>query len=484
MTPSAHYDMIILGGGPGGSRAAFDAAARGLSVALVDRDGLGGTCLNRGCIPTKLLLGATAALPLLEAQKKLKAADGHIAFDLPALQQRKDRYVKGTRQALEKRLKAAGIAVYAGEGRVTAAPPTDNPADGDGELTVAAVQADGTTQETRLAWGTLIVATGSTPASFPGLAADGAAVLDSTALLDVTEAPESLMVVGGGAIGLEMADFFSRLGTRITIVEGMGRLAPTEDPEVGDTLRKVYAREGWAIHTGRKVASLATVNEGDGGTGCKAVLRFEDGEELTAQKALLAVGRRPASAGIGLDVLGATLRGPGWVQTDDCLRAAPRVYAIGDVNGRTLLAHAADHQARYAVRHACGATATAYDAGVMPACVYGHLEAMRVGPTVEELKNAGFSPRVSRSMLIANPIAQAYGTTQGFVKIVWVDGRIRGVTAVGHGVSHLVTLAAVLAGGSGAATGWTAHDAGSVIFAHPTLDEALEAAMEAPQESA
>jgi dihydrolipoamide dehydrogenase len=465
--------MIILGGGPGGSRAAFDAAARGLSVALVDRDGLGGTCLNRGCIPTKLLLGATAALPLLEAQKKLKGADGHIAFDLPALQQRKDRYVKGTRQALEKRLKAAGIAVYAGEGRVT----SERQGDADGELAVTAVLADGTTQETRLGWGTLIVATGSTPASFPGLAADGAAVLDSTALLDVTEAPESLMVVGGGAIGLEMADFFSRLGSRITIVEGMGRLAPTEDAEVGDTLRKVYAREGWTIHTGRKVASLATV---DG----RAVLRFEDGEELTASKALLAVGRRPASVGIGLEVLGATLRGPGWVQTDEWLRAAPHVYAIGDVNGRTLLAHAADHQARYAVRHACGDTVAPYDAGVMPACIYGHLEAMRVGPTAEELKNAGFSPRVSRSMLIANPIAQAYGTTQGFIKIVWVDGRIRGVTAVGHGVSHLVTLAAVLAGGSGTAAGWTVHDAGNVIFAHPTLDEALESAMEAPQEPA
>ncbi len=473
MTPSTRYDMIILGGGPGGSRAAFDAAARGLSVALVDRDGLGGTCLNRGCIPTKLLLGATAAQPLLETQKKLKGADGHITFDLPALQQRKDRYVKGTRQALEKRLKAAGIAVYAGEGRVT----SGRQGDGDGELAVVSAQPDGTTQENRLGWGTLIVATGSTPASFPGLAADGAAVLDSTALLDVTEAPESLIVVGGGAIGLEMADFFSRLGTRITIVEGMGRLAPTEDAEAGDTLRKVYAREGWAIHTGRKVASLATI---DG----QAVLRFEDGEELTASKALLAVGRRPASAGIGLEALGATLRGPGWVQTDDSLRAAPHVYAIGDVNGRTLLAHAADHQARYAVRHACADTATAYDAGVMPACIYGHLEVMRVGPTVEELKNAGFSPQVSRSTLIANPIAQAYGTTQGFIKIVWVDGRIRGVTAVGHGVSHLVTLAAVLAGGSSTGLGWTAHDAGNVIFAHPTLDEAMEAAMEAPQEPA
>jgi len=481
MTPSNRYDMIILGGGPGGSRAAFDAAARGLSVALVDRDGLGGTCLNRGCIPTKLLLGATAAQPLLETQKKLKTADGHIAFDLPALQQRKDRYVKGTRQALEKRLKAAGIVVYAGEGRVTAAPPANTPAEGDGELAVTSVLADGTTQEIRLGWGTLIVATGSTPASFPGLAADGAAVLDSTALLDVTEAPESLIVVGGGAIGLEMADFFARLGTRITIVEGMARLAPTEDAEVGDTLRKVYAREGWAIHTGRKVASLATVSEGGA---ARAVLRFEDGEELSASKALLAVGRRPASAGLGLEALGATLRGPGWVQTDECLRAAPRVYAIGDVNGRTLLAHAADHQARYAVRHACGDTAAGYDAGVMPACIYGHLEVMRVGPTAEELKNAGFSPRVSRSMLIANPISQAYGTTQGFIKIVWVDGHIRGVTAVGHGVSHLVTLAAVLAGGSGTGQGWTAHDAGNVIFAHPTLDEALEAAMEALQEPA
>lgn len=473
--------MIILGGGPGGSRAAFDAAARGLSVALVDRDGLGGVCLNRGCIPTKLLLGATAALPLLEAQKKLKGAAGHIAFDLAALQQRKERIVKGTRQALEKRLKGAGITVFAGQGRVTAAPPADNPVHGDGELTVTATQAHGPGQETRLAWGTLLVATGSTPAGFPGLAADGAAVLDSTALLEVSSAPESLVVVGGGAIGLEMADIFARLGTRITVVEGMDRLAPTEDPEVSETLRKAYTREGWAIHTGRKVASLATVTEAGAS---RAVLRFEDGGELSAARALLAVGRHPASAGIGLAALGITRHGSGWVQTDAYLRAAPRVYAVGDVNGRTLLAHAADHQAGYAVRHACGAETTPYDPGIMPACIYGQLEVMRAGPTVEELKKAGFSPSISRSMLIANPIAQAYGTTQGFIKVAWVDGRIRGVTAVGHSVSHLVTLAAVLAGGSGAAPGWSAHDADSVIFAHPTLDEALHAAMTAPHEPA
>ncbi len=452
------YDVVILGAGPGGSRAALEAAAAGLRVAIVDKGSFGGTCLNWGCIPTKLLLGGTAAHPLLEVQKKLKTAQGTIDFDLTALQARKTRFINGTRQALEKQLRQAGIEVITGTARLA----------GPGHVEV--VDGEGTRE---LAARNVIVATGSVPASFPGLAPDGEAVLDSTALLDVTEVPDSLIIVGGGAIGLEMGDFFSRLGTAITIVEGLDRLAPTEDPEIGQTLGKLLKREGWAIHTGRRVASLSTV-EG------KAQLRFEDGTELVADKALMAVGRRPATAGLGLETAGAPLRGAGWVETNDHLLAAPGLYAIGDVNGRTLLAHAADHQARFVISHIASGSASSasgYPAPVMPSCIYGHTEVMRAGATVAELVASGHDVHVSTSQLIANPIAQAYGTTGGFIRVLWVEGQVRGISAVGHGVSHLVTLATVIV-----SQRWRREDVHGIIFAHPTLDEALEAALLAPSQ--
>lgn len=452
------YDVVILGAGPGGSRAALEAAAAGLRVAIVDKGSFGGTCLNWGCIPTKLLLGGTAAHPLLEVQKKLKTAQGTIDFDLTALQARKTRFINGTRQALEKQLRQAGIEVITGTARLA----------GPGHVEV--VDGEGTRE---LAARNVIVATGSVPASFPGLAPDGEAVLDSTALLDVTEVPDSLIIVGGGAIGLEMGDFFSRLGTAITIVEGLDRLAPTEDPEIGQTLGKLLKREGWAIHTGRRVASLSTV-EG------KAQLRFEDGTELVADKALMAVGRRPSTTGLGLETAGATLRGAGWVETNDHLLAAPGLYAIGDVNGRTLLAHAADHQARFVISHIASGSASSasgYPAPVMPSCIYGHTEVMRVGATVAELVASGHDVHVSTSQLIANPIAQAYGTTGGFIRVLWVEGQVRGISAVGHGVSHLVTLATVIV-----SQRWRREDVHGIIFAHPTLDEALEAALLAPSQ--
>lgn len=452
------YDVVILGAGPGGSRAALEAAAAGLRVAIVDKGSFGGTCLNWGCIPTKLLLGGTAAHPLLEVQKKLKTAQGTIDFDLTALQARKTRFINGTRQALEKQLRQAGIEVIKGTARL-AAP--------------GRIEVTGGEEARELVASDTIVATGSVPASFPGLAPDGEAVLDSTALLDVTEVPDSLIIVGGGAIGLEMGDFFSRLGTAITIVEGLDRLAPTEDPEIGQTLGKLLKREGWAIHTGRRVASLSTV-EG------KAQLRFEDGTELVADKALMAVGRRPATNGLNLETAGATLRGAGWVATDDHLRAAPGLYAIGDVNGRTLLAHAADHQARFVVRHIVSGAASSvpgYAAPVMPSCIYGHTEVMRAGATVAELVASGHDVHVSTSQLIANPIAQAYGTTSGFIRVLWAEGQVRGIAAVGHGVSHLVTLATVIV-----SQRWRREDVHGIIFAHPTLDEALEAALAAPSQ--
>ena len=446
--------LCILGAGPGGLRAAFEGLRLDFEITLVERELVGGTCLNRGCIPTKHYLGGTASLPLLHGARAQKLAEGSIRPDLRNLKARKDRFVKASRQAVEKQLAAAGVRLLFGAGCVSA----------PGQLEVVAsegVQA--------CAWDTLIIATGSYPASFPGVAADHDCVLDSTDALNLEEAPESLLVVGAGAIGLEMADFFSRLGVKITLVEGCEQLAPAEDPELGEALRRIYAREGWEIYTGRNVAGLATQQD-------KAVLRFADGEELSAAKALLAVGRRPNSAGLGLGALGLEEK-PGWLTVDECLRVAPGVYAIGDVNGKSLLAHAADHQARYAVSHALGMISGPYAPPPVPACIYGHMEVMRVGPSVLELRGR-LDVEYSRANMVANPIAQGYCATQGFIKVFWKGGRVCAISALGHGVSQLVGIAGVIV-----TQGWSAEDIHQIIWAHPTLGEALEAALCAPREA-
>ena len=447
--------LCILGAGPGGLRAAFEGLRSGFEVTLVERDLVGGTCLNRGCIPTKHYLCGTASLPLLHGAKAQKLVEGTIRPDLRNLKAKKDRFVRASRQAVEKQLAAAGVRLLFGEGRVSAF----------GQLEVATQDADPQTY----AWDTLIIATGSHPAFFPGVAADHDCVLDSTDALELEEAPESLLVVGAGAIGLEMADFFSRLGVKILLVEGCEQLAPAEDPELGETLRRFYSREGWEIYTGRNVVSLAT-HQG------KAVLRFADGEEISAAKALLAVGRRPNSAGLGLETLGVEQKS-GWLMVDEYLRVAPDAYAIGDVNGKSLLAHAADHQARYAVSHAAGAFSGSYTPPPMPACIYGHMEVMRVGPSLLELRGRQ-GIECSRASMIANPIAQGYCATQGFVKVFWEGGRVCAISALGHGVSHLVGIAGVIV-----TQGWNAEDIHRIIWAHPTLDETLEAALCAPRET-
>ncbi|MBG0776713.1 MAG: FAD-dependent oxidoreductase [Desulfovibrionaceae bacterium] len=467
--------LLVLGGGPAGHAGALEAAGLGLSVVLVEREHLGGTCLNRGCIPTKLFLGATAAGPELESAAKLKLAAGSIDFDLPALQTRKERIVTGSRKAIAAQLADAGVRVVAGAGRCTAPGVLEVAATGETGGTDGTGESGGACAEIR--FDACILATGSRPAAFPGLEPDGDAVLNSDHALELAEAPESLLVVGGGAIGLEMADFFGRLGTRITVIEGLAHLAPTEDPEVGETLARVLKRRGAGVRTGARVASLKTV---DG----KALLVLESGEELTAAKALVAAGRLPNSRDLGLEHLGVHTRGPGWIVTDDRLLAAPGVAAVGDVNGRTLLAHAAAHQARFAARLLAGRETGSYAAEPMPSCVYGHVEAMRAGPTTAQLKATGREVLASTAQLAANPMAQAAGATQGFVRVLWLRGadgedRVAGMSAVGHGVSHLVTQAQLII-----AAGWREADAHAHIFAHPSLDEALQAALAAPRTAA
>ena len=448
----SHFDIIVIGAGPGGYAAALLASQRGKTVALVEKEHLGGTCLNWGCIPTKLYLGATAHLEGLHAQSRLRLCNGTIQMDMTALKKRKAAFVSATHKAMGCCLDKHGVTLIHGQARLA----------GTNALTV---------DDRELTFRTLVIATGSSPNWFPGMEPDHSRILDSTDLLDLEEAPESLAVIGAGAIGLEMADFWHRLGTQIHVIEAAPRIAPAEDEEIAQTLHGMLKRKKWNIVTGKRVAGL--VNEGEA-----VLIRLEDGAEIRAAKALVAVGRRPNTSGLCLDQAGAALSGPGWIRTDEFLRAVPNIYAIGDVNGRTLLAHAAEHQGHYAVRHALGETTTPYEPGPMPGCIYGSIEVMRAGATAAELAATGKAVRVSRANLGANPISQAHGQAQGLVKAVWSDGVLQGVSAVGHGASHLVTLAEIMV-----RDGWTVETVHEHIFAHPTLDEALRDALVAPQEA-
>jgi dihydrolipoamide dehydrogenase len=450
----SHFDIIVIGAGPGGYAAALLASQRGKRVALIEKQNLGGTCLNWGCIPTKLYLGATAHLEGLSAQSRLRLCSGSVQMDMGALRKRKNTFVAATHKAMACCLSTNGVVLVQGQASL---------------VDKNTLRITGESEQT-LSFATLIIATGSSTNWFPGLEPDHVRILDSTDLLDLDEAPASLAVIGAGAIGLEMADFWHRLGTSIHVIEAAPRIAPAEDEEIAQTLHGMLKRKKWNIVTGKRVAGL--VNKGE-----SVLVRLEDGTEIRVDKALVAVGRKPNTPGLGLDSAGVAMTGAGWVTTDDFLQAAPSIYAIGDVNGRTLLAHAAEHQARYAVLHALGETTAPYNPGPIPGCIYGSIEVMRAGHTAAELTASGKAVKISRANLGANPISQAHGQAQGLAKIAWVDGVVHGVTAVGHGASHLVTLAEIMVRDR-----WTAHTAHEHIFAHPTLDEALRDALIAPQE--
>lgn len=356
-------DLVVVGGGPGGFAAALEGAHAGMKVALVERDRMGGTCLNWGCVPTKLFLGATESVHELAAQARMRVASGSIGVDLNALQVRKQRLLPALGKAMRQRVEKAGVTFYEGVARLDSGRAVEVMCNGKPII---------------LPFEHCVVSTGSRTFAFPGMEIDGENVLNSDQALDLKNVPESLIIVGGGVIGLEMGQFFSRLGSKIIMVEAMERLVPFEDKEIGLELGRVYKRRKWQLHLGKKVQRLAS-------SGGRAVLTLESGETIEADKALVAVGRRPNSRDMQLEKADITTSGPGWINVDEHLKASERIYAIGDVNGRLMLAHAAEHQARYAIRHMQGKEHASYDDFACPSCIYGAPEVMRVGSTAEDL---------------------------------------------------------------------------------------------------
>lgn len=442
------FDALILGCGPGGTEVGNMLLKGGKKVAIVESGAFGGVCLNCGCIPTKMLLGAIEPERLLADLAKRRLVSGEVAVNYANLQSRVKRHVSGVSSALAKGLAEKGARLFQGHGRLA----------GESRAIVEPCGIE-------ISADSIIIATGSGPGFFPGLEADHQAVLDSTDLMFIAEVPKSLCVVGAGAIGLELADFFSAMGSKITLVEAAPQLAPTEDADVADVLKQALQKSGYALHLGAPGRKLETI-------GGEARLELVDGSVITAQKALVATGRKPNTADLGCEMAGITLNRGGFIEVDENLLAAPGIYAIGDVNGKILLAHAASQQGNYVARRILGKTAEAYETGPVPACIYSHPGVMRVGLSARQAAKTGGVTEISVSPFSANPIAQAHAAPEGFAKAVWIDGRLVGMAAIGVGATQLVTAAELLAAG-----GYDGEKLERLMVAHPSLDETLAGAI-------
>jgi len=445
--------VVIVGAGPGGYVCALRAARLGLDVTLVDRRWLGGVCLNVGCIPTKALLASAEALLTARSGREYGfTVAGEVAPDFPAMMSRKDKVVKRLTGGVGSLLRASGVKVVMGEATVRSGR----------EVSVCA--RDG---ESTIKCDAVVLATGSEPARPKLFPIDERCVLTSDGILSLCKLPASLIVVGGGYIGMEFASLFSDLGSKVTVVEMLPRILAASDEEVSKAVSDSLSRRGIEIMTGTKVDS---VDVSDSGVSVSA-----GGKRLQADAMLVAVGRVPNSG--GLAGLGVTVGDGGFVKVDDGMETGvPGLYAIGDLVGGALLAHKASAEGMVAAERIAGMDSK-IDYRVLPSGVFTRPEAASVGLTEEQAAAQGYSVKVGRFPFAACGKAVAAGHPEGFVKLL-MDAdteEILGCHIFGHGATELVAEAAIAMSAEA-----LAESVARTIHAHPTLPEALmEAAHDA-----
>jgi len=448
-------DVTIIGTGPGGYVAAVRAAQLGLKVAVVEREELGGICLNRGCIPTKAMLRSAEVLTTMRHSADYGILADNVSFDFGKVVDRREKVVKQLVGGVGSLMKSYGVEVVKGTGQLVER----------GKVKVSG-QTD-TTINTK----NVILATGSSPAKLPISGADLPGVIDSDGALALREVPKSMLIIGGGAVGSEWACVFSAFGTKVTLVEMMPTLLPLEDEDMGRTLARSLQRQGVTIHTEAKLEEIA---EGDDGQ-TVGVLTLKDGkqERVAAEKVLVGVGRRPNSASLGLETLGVKTDRRGFIEVDDYLRtSAGNVYAIGDVTGKVLLAHLASHQGVVAAEAITG-SGHPMDYKAVPACTYTHPEVASVGLSEKKAREAGYDVQIGKFPFAANGRALTYGESEGMVKIV-ADakyGELLGMHIIGPNASELIPEATL-----GIRLEATLEDITGTIHAHPTLAEAISEA--------
>ena len=453
------YDIVVIGAGPGGYVAAIRAAQLGMKTACIDsRETAGGTCLNIGCIPSKALLQssekfAEAKNGLAEHGIKIDSA----SLDLAAMMARKDKVVTTLTRGVEFLFRKNKVEWIKGAARIAA----------PGRI---AVTANGrASQEIDAA--AIVIATGSESIPLPGLAIDEQRIVSSTGALALDRVPERLAVIGGGYIGLELGSVWSRLGSKVTVIEFLDRILPNMDRELGPALQRLLARSGIAFKLATRVAGGEVGNEA-------VTLQLEpakggERETLAADVVLVAIGRRPFANGLGLDEIGVARDPAGRVVVDDGFTTNVRgIYAIGDVIRGPMLAHKAEEEGIAVVERLAGQK-TELDYDAIPSVVYTWPEVAAVGKTEEELKAAGIEYRTGKFPFSANARARTNADTDGFVKVLAdaATDRVLGVHIIGPDAGTIIAEAALAM-----EFGASAEDIARTCHAHPTLPEALKEA--------
>jgi dihydrolipoyl dehydrogenase len=460
MSSTKTYDVCIIGSGPGGYVAAIRASQLGLSVLIVERESrLGGVCTLSGCIPTKALLHTADLLEEAKHGADVGVAAREVRLDLPAAMKHKEKVVRQSTNGVTYLMKKNRVDVASGFGRIA----------GPGRVAVAG--ADGA--ETTFAAKNILVATGSTPRSLPGIEIDEKAILSSTGILELAEVPKSLLVIGSGAVGVEFASMYARFGSKVTVIEILPRIVPIEDEEISRELAASFKRQGIAVYVDTRVDR---VTRGDGGVEVVARAAGDRTETFRAEKLLMAVGRRPLSEKIGLEGLGvATERG--YISVDPYMRTnVPGVYAIGDVVPTPWLAHVASAEGVVAVEHMAGKETWPLNYDQVPGCTYCTPEVASIGLTEGKARERGYDVVVGKFPFSAVGKARIINEASGFVKIVSEKkyDEVLGVHIVGPRATELIAEA-----GAALKLEATSQDLVRTIHAHPTLAEAMHEAAEA-----
>ncbi|MGE5482170.1 MAG: dihydrolipoyl dehydrogenase [Bacteroidota bacterium] len=455
----SHFDVIVIGGGPGGYVAAIHAAELGAKVALVEKGRMGGTCLNVGCIPTKALVRSAEVLETVRhAQDFGVMVNGTVDVAWDKVQARRAEVVKTLVDGLTRLVRGHGVEIIGGEGRLL--PPGDSV---DGPPVVEVTVSSSETR--RLVAGNVILALGSVPARIPVPGLDAPGVIGSDEALVLDKPPARLAIIGGGVIGVEFASIYRSFGSEVSIIEMLPTLLPVADEEIGKRLAVSFKRRGIQVHTGARLTGVS-------GSAGHFTLRFERNgklEEVQADTVLVAVGRRPNLA--GLEDTGVEFDRSG-VRVDERQQTSrPHVYAVGDVTGGSMLAHAAFMQGLVAAENALGREARFHH--FVPAAVFSAPEVAWVGATEEQLKKAGAPYQVVKLPFASVGKAQVMGETEGLIKLIGETGdpgsaRLLGVHLMGPAVTELVHEYTLVL-----QNGLTIQQVAETIHAHPTLSEAV-----------
>jgi len=447
---SEKFDVVVIGSGPGGYAAAIRCAQRGASVAVVEKGFMGGTCLNCGCIPSKTLL-ASAHILLLMKHASLMGIDVQSAVpNWPKIQARKDAIVTAFRKGVTGLIQSNKIKIFPGRAVVTA----------PGKITI-----ESDTSPAQIEADNIILATGSVPIEIPAIPFDRKTVISSKEALSLEQIPNSMVIVGGGVIGCEMACVYAAMGTKVTIVEALSRLIPMEDSWVGRLMEREFKKLGIESLTEQKVVSVDT-------TALPAKVVLESGRQIEAEKVLISVGRKATVDNETVEALNLQMEGAVIAVDKKMQTNVPGVYAIGDAIGTTYLAHGAFAEAEVAAVNINGGDEEIADYSLIPRAVYTFPEIASVGKTEEACNSEGLNVSIGRSFFKANGRSNAHNETIGEIRVIRDNStnKILGVSMVGSIVTELVGAARTLIGSTEKIT--------EISFPHPTVSEVLKEAAE------